>query len=280
MKISMAFVVFVLAAGPILAPGNGRAAPFLPDFTTATFVPGAPITNPYFPLADRKTRVFTGVRNENGETVPQRFELTNLGSGPTILGVPTTTRRDRGFDGGLKTEDTIDYFAQDTAGNVWYFGEDVTNYVYNDQGHLIGTNTKSSWRAGVNGALPGYQMPAEQSVGFGYYQEFAPADDAVDQALTYAVGDVVSIDLGTFENVLRVLETSAVEPDVREFKYYAPTVGLILVEDDLDADLTNPRATLRLTRVIPEPATLVLLAAGLVALARAAAWRATDLGTN
>jgi hypothetical protein len=129
-----AIFLFALVIGLTFAPGSAHSTPILPDFSAATFVPGAPVDNPYFPLIDSKTRVFVGQKEEDGDIVTERFELTNLGPGPTILGVQTTTRRDRAFEDGLLVEETFDYYAQDTAGNVWYFGEDVTNFIYDDEG--------------------------------------------------------------------------------------------------------------------------------------------------
>jgi hypothetical protein len=267
-------VLCALAVSLTCAAGSLYAAPFLPDFNTATFVAGAPVNHPYFPLLDTYTRVFEGQKEENGVIVTERFELTTLGPGPIILGVQTTTRRDRAFVDGVLVEDTFDFFAQDTAGNVWYFGEDVTNYKYDMHGNLIETNHASAWRAGVHDALPGYIMPADLSLGFNYYQEFAPLDDALDQGKTSAVGLSISGPLGDFTNVLRVFETTALDPDAREFKYYAPGVGLILVEEGLDADFLHPEVTLELVRVVPEPGTLTLLALGLAGIVALGACKA------
>jgi hypothetical protein len=263
------------AARPILAvvialvAASAQAEPTLPDFNAATFVPGAPITNPHFPLLDDLTRIYTATDAE-GNPVDERFELTRAGAGPIILGVATTQRRDRSFEEGLLVEDTFDFYAQDTAGNVWYLGEDVTNYVYDEDGNLISTNNSSAWRAGVNGALPGFAMPATQTLGQSYYQEFAPADDALDQAETSAIGLTVIAGGRTFTDVLRVYETSAIDPDARGFKYYAPGVGLILEEEGLDANRLNPELTLALVAAVPEPSSALLLLLGLPLIA---GWR-------
>lgn len=166
-----------------LVPSAASADPVLPNFSAAEFIPGAPVNNTYFPLIDPITRGFIA----DGE----RFELTNLGLGPTILGVRTTVQRDRSFEDGRLVEDTFDYYAQDTRGNVWYLGEDVTNYIYDESGKLIGTTNESAWRGGVNGAQPGLIMPADPAVGFSHFQEFAPNDQALDQALIFARGITV-----------------------------------------------------------------------------------------
>ena len=268
-----AILSMALASGLALAPDGARAQPILPDFESAEFTPGAPIDNPYFPLLDRQTRVY--VSRENGEA--NRFELTVVGPGPTILDVETTNRRDRAFEDDRLVEDTFDYFAQDAAGNVWYFGEDVTNYLYDAQGNLIGTDSASSWRAGENlanplgdPAQPGFIMSAEPSIGFEYFQEFAEDDGALDQAEEFAFVPQLSVAIGDFSDVLQLLETTQVEPDAREFKYYAPDAGLVLAEEGLDPDLEDPEETFELVRVVPEAsppaglglAVLALLGAG------------------
>jgi hypothetical protein len=150
-------------------------------------------------------------------------------------------------------EETFDYFAQDQAGNVWYFGEDVTNFVYDAAGKLLSTNSESAWRAGMNGASPGFIMPADLTQGFNYYQEFAQTDEALDQATTSAVGKAVSIGIGDFGQVIQVLETSELDPKLREFKYYARGEGLILVEEGLDANAANPTGRAELASVTANP---------------------------
>jgi len=265
------FVASLLAAtaAAFMVSWPAAAETILPDFSTAQFDPAQPINNPYFPMTDSRTYVYSG-SDEDGP-VDERFEHTNTGLGPVIAGVQTSIQQDLEFEDGLLVEKTFDYFAQDTLGNVWYLGEDVTKFEYDEDGNLIGTTTEGAWRAGVNGADPGFIMPADLVIGFNYFQEHAELDDAMDQGTIFAFIDELVLDIGTFQNVLQILETTELEPDAREFKYYAPGVGLILVEEDLDEDFENPELVFELTdiRSVPEPGTAGLLLLGLVAGASA-----------
>jgi hypothetical protein len=253
----------LLAAGALacVASWPAAAVTVLPVFDPSQFDPAQPIDNLYFPMTDPRTYVYSG-RDADGP-VDERFEHTNIGPGPVIAGVQTFIQQDLEFEDGLLVEKTFDFFAQDTLGNVWYLGEDVTTFEYDEHGNLIDTNTEGAWRAGENGAEPGFIMPAELTEGFNYFQEHASADEALDQGTIF----VAFIDeFGTFENVLQILETTDLEPDEREFKYYAPGVGLILVEENLDEEFANPELVFELTdiRSVPAPGTAGLLLLGLL----------------
>ncbi len=179
---------------------------------------------------------------------------------------------DRAFEDDLLVEQTRDYYAQDTDGNVWYMGEDVKNYEYDDDGNLIDTNSNSTWRAGVNKARPGWAMPAEQIVGQKYFQEHAPLDDALDEGQTYAIEKQLKVGSVVYANVLQVFERTRVEPDAAEFKFYAPGIGLIRAAEDLDENLMNPERVFEQGRPGGDPA-----AAGAASAwerpRRAGAWR-------
>ena len=133
-----------LAAATVVLPWllgatSAGAVPLLPNFGAASFVPGAAIDHEYFPLLPGMFNVLKakGV-DEDGEPFSERTVRSFAGAGPKILGVRTTTMLDKAFEDGLLVERTKDYFAQDTKGNVWYLGEDVTNFHYDDDGNLIG----------------------------------------------------------------------------------------------------------------------------------------------
>jgi hypothetical protein len=123
---------------------------------------------------------------------------------------------------GQVIEDTYDWYAQDSEGNVWYFGEDSKTY---ENG--VVTSTEGSWEAGVDGALPGIVMKASPQIGETYRQEYYPgvAEDMADVA---SITESVKVPYGDFEYVLKTRDYSPLNPDVIEYKYYASGVGFIL----------------------------------------------------
>src|SRR5262245_51831892 len=72
-----------------------------------------------------------------------------------ILGVFCTVVLDSVYVDGALREATEDWYAQDQAGNVWYFGEDTKEF---EGGKVV--STEGTWRAGVRGAVQGIIMEA------------------------------------------------------------------------------------------------------------------------
>lgn len=139
-----------------------------------------------------------------------------------ILGVTTTVVRDRAFEKGVLVEDTIDWYAQDRTGNVWYFGEDTKEL--DKSGNVI--STEGSWEAGKNGARPGIIMEANPKAGDRYHQERAPGV-AEDMAQVLSLDKSACVPYGCFNNLLLTKEWTPLEPGVVEHKYYAEGVGFI-----------------------------------------------------
>lgn len=245
-------VIAALAASPVLA----ATEPVLPVFDPAQFTPGTAITNPYFPVtAGMQSKFLAEGVDEAGNSFEETGSSTGTGPGPTLAGVATDTVTDLAYEDGVLVERTLDYYAQDDAGNVWYMGEDVINYVYDDAGKLTGTNSESSWRAGVNGALPGYQMLADPAADAAYFQEFAETDGALDQAMVLGVMGELTVPAGTYKDVLMIYETSKLDPALLEVKYYAPGVGLVRADEGVDAAYLNPKliSSLVSTATVPAP---------------------------
>jgi hypothetical protein len=173
------------------------------------------IDNPYFPLVPGTTFIYAG--SQDG--VPVRDEFTVTNETKQILGVTTTVIRDRAFLNGELVEETLDWFAQDKAGNVWYFGEDSKEL---ENGVVV--STEGSWEAGVKGARPGIVMEARPRVGDSYRQEFAKRV-AEDRATVLSLRQRVEVPYGSFDKCLKTRDFTPLEPDVVEHKFYCAGVG-------------------------------------------------------
>lgn len=236
-------ILFAFTAMALAVSTPAWAETVLPTFNAGNFTGNPVITNVYFPVNEGEVRSYVGAPAD------EQFVFTGLGAGPTIMGIKTFTLQDDATEGGLLVERTFDYYAQDKDGNVWYFGEDVTNFIYDRNGNLIDTNNSSAWRAGVNGALPGYIMPASLAIGFNYYQEHAPADEALDEGTTFAIVPSMTVGGQNYTNVIKVFEGTDLDQHARGFKYYAAGVGLIKEEEAVRPNFKHPRQTFELTTV-------------------------------
>lgn len=76
----------------------------------------------------------------------------------------------------------------------------------------------------MKGAKAGLIMLGEPKVGITYDQEFAK-DVAEDKATVLSLDNNVTVPYGSYSNVVKTKEFSALEPDVVEQKYYASNVG-------------------------------------------------------
>jgi hypothetical protein len=123
---------------------------------------------------------------------------------------------------GRAVERTLDFYAQDKQGNVWYLGEDSFEL---KNGRFV--RASDSWRSGVDGAKPGIIMPAHPVRGDSYRQEYYPPGDALDQAHVLGFRGPVKVPYGTFRRSLVTSEFSPLEPQTEE-KYYVAGVGEIL----------------------------------------------------
>ena len=143
-----------------------------------------------------------------------------------IDGIRVVVVSDTGTTNGKVTESTLDYYAQDNSGNVWYMGEE-TKQIKN--GKVVGT--EGSWIAGVNGAQPGYIMKAHPKVGDFYCQENAPGV-AQDQAEVISVSSSVCVNyICADKDVLVTSETSPLEPETVEHKWYVLEIGNVKSQD-------------------------------------------------
>ena len=174
--------------------------------------------NAYFILEPGYQLVFEG--KEDG--APVQLTITVLNETKRIDGVETRVLEERETSNGKLAEVSRNYFAFDpTAHAIYYFGEDVDMY---KDGKVV--NHDGSWLSGVNGAKYGLVMPGAPRVGERYFQEVAPGT-AMDRAETVSTNDTVHTPAGAFVHCVKIEETTPLEPHSKEYKYYAPQVGLI-----------------------------------------------------
>jgi len=219
-SVAVGIVLASLAAVACSSGGNGRASKTSTPSYAPTVVPAQfseHVTNRYFPLTPGTIYIFEGV--EDG--VATHTEVTVTHDSKTISGVVCVVVRDVVTQEGSLIEETDDWYAQDSAGNVWYFGEDTKAY---ENGQV--KSTAGSWEAGVDGAQPGIVMEAAPQVGDSYRQEYY-AGEAEDMAKVIDLNASVSVPYGSYTGVLVTEETTPLEPDQVDHKNYAPGIGFV-----------------------------------------------------
>ena len=140
-----------------------------------------------------------------------------------ILGIDATVVHDVVTQHRQLVEDTIDWYAQDECGNVWYLGENTKEY---EKGVVV--STAGSWEAGVHGAQPGIIMLGDPQAGLSYRQEYL-AGEAEDAAKVLSTQEQTEVPFGHFRNVLLTKEFTPLHPKVLEYKLYAKGIGPVLI---------------------------------------------------
>jgi hypothetical protein len=188
------------------------------ELDPADFVAG--IDNTYWPMEPGTTWVYEETDGKGGT---QRVEVTVTTESKEILGIAATVVHDVVTQDGEPVEDTLDWYAQDADGNVWYLGEDTKEY---ENGKVV--STEGSWEAGVDGAQAGIVVPGSPEVGMAYRQEYY-AGEAEDEAAILSVSERIEVPLGSYEGVLMTKDTTPLHPEILEYKFYARGVGPVLV---------------------------------------------------
>jgi hypothetical protein len=199
-----------------------------PSPDAADFV--AEVDNPWLPLVPGSTWRYEVTV---GGAVEETIVVTVTDEVREVAGVTATVVREvvRDADGEL-VEDTRDWFAQDRDGNVWYLGEDTTSF------ETARPTSEGSWEAGVDGAQAGLVMPARPRVGDGFRQEYYPGE-AEDRARVLDVSASRETAYGSWTDLVQTEDTTPLEPEVLEHKFYARGVGLVLEENLGDGEVTE-----------------------------------------
>ena len=220
-SIALALAVIALACcGGGSKSSSGSSS--LPQGTTPSGLDPSKFTteidNPYWPIRPGSHWVYSEV--EDGEA--QRVDVTVTDRTKVLGGVTARVVHDQVTRKGQVLEDTYDWYAQDSDGNIWYLGEDTKEY---ENGKL--KSTEGSWAYGVDGAQPGVVVPADPKQGMRYREEYY-AGLAEDAAEVLNVGSQVQVPYGRFKGAMLTRNYSSLEPTVEEMKLYARGVGPVM----------------------------------------------------
>jgi hypothetical protein len=179
---------------------------------------GPRVDNPWFPLKPGTTYEYRGVRDGK----PARDVVRVTSQTRVIDGVRCTSVDDRLYLHGRLAERTTDWYAQDAAGNVWYFGEATAEL--DRRGRV--TSREGSWRSGVDGARAGIFMPAHPRVGQTFRQEHYRGH-AEDHFRVLSLNASVTVPYTSSTHALLTKEWTPLEPDVVDHKLYVRGTGLV-----------------------------------------------------
>ena len=196
----------------------------------------ARVDNPWFPLRPGTTLIYRGVKDGK----PSR-DVVTVSRGSTVIdGVPSATVKDDLYLKGKLEERTTDWYAQDSAGNVWYFGEATAEL--NPNGSV--KNTSGSWRAGRDGARAGIYMPANPHPGQSGLQEYYRGQ-AEDHYRVKDLAATVRTPAASSARALLTEEWTPLEPGVLDHKLYVRGIGTVLEQTVRGGDERNTLVSIR-----------------------------------
>jgi hypothetical protein len=211
----LAVLAIIGALAGAAAAGTSGASGYHPQVDPAKFTDR--ITNKYLPLATGSTHRYRGTRDGR----PTLHVVTVTHQHRTVMGVRCVVVKDNVWQSQSLAERTTDWYAQDDAGNVWYFGEQTAEL----QNGVV-TSTSGTWEAGVDRALPGIVMPAVPKVGRTYQEEFRPGV-ALDRATILGVNGTVKVPAGTYHQAVITFDKNPLDPSKKERKWYVAGVGFV-----------------------------------------------------
>ena len=173
--------------------------------------------SPYFFIRPGYRLTFRGVEDKDTTVLV----ITVLNDIKTIGNVETRVIEERESVNGKLAEVSKNYVALcKESGSIFYFGEDVDIY----KGDSIVSHS-GSWKAEGNNK-PGIMLPGMPMLGARYYQEIAPGI-AMDRAEIVSMSDSMETPAGTFTSIMKILETTPLDPKDKSYKYYVQGVGLV-----------------------------------------------------
>lgn len=214
----VAAVGLIALAAPVASIGSARTSSADPAWTATFRADKAELAstgqNLFFVLVPGYQLVYEGD--------DATLTITVLDETRVVDGVETRIVEERETKDGRLIEVSRNFFAVSRRTNaVYYFGEDVDMY---RDGKVV--SHEGAWLSGREGARFGLMMPGDALLGARFHQEIAPGA-AMDRAEIVSLTETVETPAGVFTECLKVEETTPLEPGVKEYKFYAPGVGLV-----------------------------------------------------
>ena len=218
-------------ANPVAQPPTGIDGLTIPtpSPTAADFV--SSVDNPWFPLAPGTRWTYSRFTPSGSDTLT----ATVLARPHRVAGVDTTAvrwevRRPTGRTPAL----SVRWYAQDTAGNVWWFGQRVIR-----QSPSVDLLATRSWAAGRDGAEAGLVMSAEPRVGDGYANGFQPGV-VESRSTVLSVDATVALPTRDYRCTVSTRDLSPLRPIRQVHSFYARDIGLVAQQttEALSTDLS------------------------------------------
>jgi hypothetical protein len=175
------------------------------------------VVNRWFPLAAGTRWIYRRYTPTSLDTLV----ATVLPGHTTVEGVATTAVRFtiRRPSGGT-TFAAVRWYAEDTAGNVWWFGQRV------GRTFPVDPLATASWVAGRQGAEAGLVMPAHPRVGDGFANGSEPG--TVERRSTVVTVDAsVALPKGEYHHAVQTRDLSPLAPIRIVQTFFAPGIGMV-----------------------------------------------------
>jgi hypothetical protein len=209
-------------------------AAFADNFVNPLDIGGAVEANPFFPLVQGNSWTYEGTFEEDGEMITETIVVTVLNETKSIDGITCLVVQDVVTIDGELVEDTDDWFAQDTDGNVWYCGEEVKDYeTFEDDEPALPEliSDDGSFKAGRDNDKGGILLPQTPVVGSIFRQELSVGNAEDIMEILAVDGDENAVAASCNAQCLVTRDFSPLDPEALENKYYVPGTGLILEID-------------------------------------------------
>ena len=225
-KICALFFLLFLVVTPVhhgfAHEGEVLGETYTPEIKPENF--SAEITNKYVNLPIGKRLTYQATVEEGRETI----ETEVLPDTKVVMGIETRIYLERILLNQVLVRETEKYLAQDTSGDVWYFGESANNYVEG-----VVDNQDGSWLAGENEAQPGIWIQANPVVAVSFKQKFLH-DIVEDTSEVVSISETVETPSKTYTDCVQTFDTTPIDPLVREHKYYCPEAGALVLAVNLE----------------------------------------------